>query len=94
MTGIQSTPSRNPNRIGIPVIRQTPGNVKIAALLNLIEYRMTQLRMDPVLQGMMRYALGCIQFRVNQKIRLSKIIYVCSLTRERITSVSASCGLR
>ena len=32
----QLAPSRDPNRVGIPVIRQAPGDLKITARLDLV----------------------------------------------------------
>ena len=62
----QSTRTRNPNRIGIPVIRQAPCDLKIATLLNLIENRVARLDGDPVLACQVRDTLGFIQLSVDQ----------------------------
>ena len=50
----------------LPVICQAPGDLKIAALLDLVEDRIALPHVYPVIQGQMRDALGLIQLRVNQ----------------------------
>ena len=57
---------RNPNGVDVPIIRQAPGDLIIAALFDLIENRIARLDVDPVLRCQMRDALGLIQLRVNQ----------------------------
>ena len=47
----QSTRPRNPNRIGIPVIRQAPCDLKIPASLNLIENRITRPGVEGFISG-------------------------------------------
>ena len=61
--------SRNPNSIGIAVIRKAPCDLKIATLLNLIENRVARLNEDPVLDCQVRDALGLIKFSVDQVVR-------------------------
>ena len=66
MKETQSAPPRDPHSIGIPIIRQAPCDLKIPALLDLVENRIARPQVDPVLRCQMRDALGLIQLRVDQ----------------------------
>ena len=53
----------------MPVVREAPGNMKIAALLNLVQDRIARLQSDPVLRCQVRDAFGLIEFSVDQVVR-------------------------
>ena len=61
--------SRNPDGIGIAVIRHAPAHFIIPACLDLVEDRIARLDGDPVLRCQVRDALGLIQFSVDQVVR-------------------------
>ena len=65
----QSAPSRNPDSIGIPVVRQAPRDMKIATRLDFMEDRIARLRSDPVLRCQVCDAFSFIEFSVDQVVR-------------------------
>ena len=66
---IQLIPSRDPNCIGIAIVRQVPGDLKIPARFNLVQDCIARLRSDPVLRCQMCDALSFIEFSVDQVVR-------------------------
>ena len=60
--------SRNPDGVGIPVIRQAPRDLKIPTRFNLVQDRIARLRSDPVLRCQVRDAFSFIEFSVDQVV--------------------------
>ena len=54
----QLAPSRDPNCVGIPVVRQAPHDMKIATRLDFVKDRIVSGCVDPVLECQMCDASG------------------------------------
>ena len=65
----KSTRPRDPDGVGVPVVRQAPRDMKIAPCLDFMKDRIAHLWSDPVLRCQVCNAFSFIEFSVDQIVR-------------------------